>query len=203
MDGVFMRRMCSCVLTCLTLAAFVWFGTVLADRQMLRQEWIRIHVVAHSDSPEDQRLKLSVRDAVVDSLRSELGRISDPEAARQYLDQKLPYIQELASRTLTALGCDAAVTVSLQQEAMERTSNSLLSLPAGVYESLRIIIGDGQGANWWSVLFPEAVPAMAAGDTAENAAPAFSQPSEGTGEVVIRFYVLDLLGKLENIFFSG
>ena len=198
-----MRKLCIRILICLSLAAFVWFGTVLADREMLRQELIRIHVVANSDSPEDQRLKLSVRDAVVDSLRSELAQISDPEAARQYLQQKLPCIQQLADRTLTALGCDAPVTVSLQKEAMEQSSNSLLSLPAGVYESLRIVIGEGQGANWWSVIFPETLSAMAAEDTEEKAAPAFSSDAEETGELVIRFYVLDLLGKLENIFFPG
>ena len=197
-----MGKLCARILACLSLAVFVWFGTVLADREMLRQELIRIHVVANSDSPEDQRLKLSVRDAVVDSLRSELAQISDAEAARQYLRQKLPYIQQVADRALMALGCDAPVTVSLQKEAMEQSSNSLLSLPAGVYESLRIVIGEGQGANWWSVIFPQALPAVAA-DTVENVTPAFSPASEETGELVIRFYVLDLLGKLENIFFSG
>lgn len=198
-----MGKLCARILVCLSLAVFVWFGTVLADREMLRQELIRIHVVANSDSPEDQRLKLSVRDAVVDSLRSELAQIYDAEAARQYLRQKLPYIQQVADQALMALGCNAPVTVSLQKEAMEQSSNSLLSLPAGVYESLRIVIGEGQGANWWSVIFPETLPAMAVSDTVENVTPAFSPASEETGELVIRFYVLDLLGKLENIFFSG
>lgn len=198
-----MRKLCTRVLICLSLAVFVWFGTVLADRELLRQELIRIHVVANSDSPEDQRLKLSVRDAVVDSLRTDLAQISDAEAARQYLQQKLPCIQHTACNALALLGYDVPVTVSLQKEAMEQSSNSLLSLPAGVYESLRIVIGKGQGANWWSVIFPETIPAMATADAVENAAPAFSPASEETGELVIRFYVLDLLGKLENIFFSG
>lgn len=187
---------------CLILTVFLWFGMVLADRQALRTELIRIHVVANSDTPEDQSLKLSVRDAVVESLRTQLCQISDPEAARSYLRQKLPYIQQLARQTLQALGCDASVAVRFQKEAMDRSTNGLLSLPAGVYDSLRIIIGEGQGENWWSVVFPELVTGLLISDT-EEAAPAFSGESSGNKELRIHFLLLDLLGRLENIFCAG
>ena len=203
MGGVFMGRAFKSVIICLVLVVFVWFGTVLADRQKLRQELIRIHVVANSDSSADQSRKRSVRDAVIGSIGKELQTVSDPEAARQYLQDKLPDIRQLAEKTLRALGCDAKVTVDLQKEALERTCNGLISLPAGIYESLRIIIGEGKGENWWSVIFPESVVEWAAADAGGNAAPVFSADSQKPGELEIRFYVLDMLGRMENIFFPG
>ena len=185
------------------IAVFVWFGTVLADRQKLRQELIRIHVVADSDTPEDQSVKLTVRDAVLSSLRSDLERISDVDKAREYLQNKLPYIQNVASRTLQALGCTDTVSVSLQRERFGRTACALYSLPAGIYESLRITIGSGQGENWWSVVFPDLVFS----ETEDSGI--LSVFAESTGkpqkkkEPGIRFWALDALGRLENIFFAG
>ena len=196
----FMRKFCVRILICLVLVGFVWFGTVLADRQKLREELIRIHVVANSNTPEDQSIKLTVRDAVVDSLRQDLQNISDVNLARDYLRDKLPCIQRVANRTLQSLGCDETVTVSLKQEAFENTCNALFSLPAGIYESLRITIGSGQGENWWSILFPEA---LLSGSSAQGILPVFSESIEKGQNIEIRFWLLDVLGKIENIFIAG
>ena len=90
MDGVFMGKLMKRVCFCLVLAAFVWCGTVLADREQLNEGLIRLHVVANSDSGEDQQIKLQVRDAVVESLRVAMADVADvalPYIIRTEADQ--------------------------------------------------------------------------------------------------------------------
>ena len=100
-----MKKMIDRVGICLLIAAFFWCGTLISDRQRLNRELIRLHIVAASDGAEDQARKLRVRDAVTQSLQSELQKLTDAEQARAYLQEKLPDIQQVASRTLQSLGC--------------------------------------------------------------------------------------------------
>ena len=86
------------------VAVFFWCGTFLSDRQRLRQELIRLHVVANSDSESDQARKLLVRDAVVKSLEADLQKVADVQQAKAYLQEKLPSIRITAEKTLRALG---------------------------------------------------------------------------------------------------
>lgn len=93
MDGVFYEETFETNGICLVLAASVWCGSLLADRQRLNDELIRFHVVANSDSEEDQSIKLQVRDAVLNSLQNDLNKIADVNEARAYLQASLPKIQ--------------------------------------------------------------------------------------------------------------
>lgn len=203
-----MKKMVQNIVVCFLLAAFFWCGMLLSDRCRLRQELIRLHVVANSDSSEDQFLKLQVRDAVVNSMRSDLEKVSDVRQAEAYLEEKLPSIQKLASDTLQSLGCNDAVTVSLCQEAFDTRYYDTFTLPAGIYNALRIVIGDGAGANWWCVAFPGlCIPTTSEGIADIAAAAGFpaSLSSTLTGEegYELRFAILDMMGKLENILFGG
>jgi len=196
------------VFICLLLAVFFWCGTLISDRQRLREELIRLHVVAASDSPEDQARKLEVRDAVTKSLQSDLQNIKDAEQAKQYLQAKLPYIQEVARNTLRSLGCEDGVSVSLCREAFDTRVYDTFTLPAGVYEALRIVIGEGQGKNWWCVVFPGlCIPAASEGFETVAAGAGFpealNQSLSGESNWDLRFGILDAMGKLETILFAG
>ena len=131
------------------LAVCFWCGTLLSDHQRLGRELVRLHVVANSDSTEDQFRKLQVRDAVTESLRRDLQSISDIQQAKAYLQAKLPVIQKVAENTLRSLGCGDTVSVSLCREAFDTRYYDTFMLPAGIYEALRIVIGQGEGKNWW------------------------------------------------------
>ena len=208
MDGVFMRKLCNCVLVCLLLAAFVWFGTVLADRQKLRQELIRIHVVANSDSAEDQAVKLQVRDAVLKSMQQDLEKIADVEEAKAYLRENLPKLEAIAQRVLTTAGFDEQVSVSLCRAAFDTRKYETFTLPAGVYDALRIVIGSGEGQNWWCVAFPGlCLPATTAEFEDKAVGAGFSESLTGAvsgqKEYKVRFYFLDVMGRLENKLFAG
>ena len=193
---------------CLLIAVLFWCGTLLSDRQRLNSELIRLHVVANSDSQEDQIRKLKVRDAITNSLSEELKHVTDVNQARTYLRQKMPAIQSVARSVLQELGCEDAVSVSLCRETFDTRVYDTFVLPAGVYEALRIVIGEGNGKNWWCVVFPDlCIPAAGEGFEEVAAGAGFPQTLgkslAGTDGYELRFGVLDLMGKLENLLFEG
>ena len=190
------------------LAALVWTGALLADRQRLSRDLVRLHVVAASDSADAQEQKLMVRDAVLESLRQGLADLTDVEQAKEYIRQHLPELDRIANEVLSSAGSGDRAAVSLTEEAFPTREYDTFSLPAGIYESLRIVIGEGEGHNWWCVVFPElCLPATVEGF--EDAAEAGGFPDSLTGALSgedgyqIRFFFLDLLGKVENFFHGG
>lgn len=192
---------------CVLLAAgLLWGGSVILDRKMLDSDLVRLHIVAQSDSEEDQAVKLRVRDAVTAYLQDALAGARDSEEARAVLRRELPALEELANRVLAQAGASQTATAQLTREAFDSREYDTFSLPAGVYHSLRITIGQGQGRNWWCVVFPSlCVPATAAEfeDTAREAgmSDALECALTGQEEYRARFYLLELLGRVE-IFLS-
>ena len=192
----------------MALAVFVWCGTLLSDRNQLNEQLIRLHVVANSDSEADQNIKLKVRDAVLESMKNDLSNIADVENARAYLLNNLPKIQKAANDTLKADGFEEEAVVKLCKETFDTLYYDTFTLPAGVYEALRITIGAGAGNNWWCVVFPSlCIPATSDefADTAVGAgfSESLSGALSGEQKYEVRFLLLDSLGKLENILFEG
>ena len=129
------------------------------------------------------------------------------EEAKAYLQENLPKIRTIANETLNAMGFDGEAVVTLCKEAFDTRYYDTFTLPAGVYESLRITIGEGEGKNWWCVAFPTlCVPATTEGFADAAVGAGFSDTLSNTlaGEegYEVRFYLLDALGRLENIFFK-
>ena len=203
-----MKKLCKRILICAVFAACVWTWGVLKDREMLNNELLRLHVVANSDSQEDQAVKLRVRDAVVESLREEMAKITDFEQARAYIQENLPKIQRVANDCLEALGFEGNAVVSLGKEVFDTRYYDTFTLPAGVYEALRITIGAGEGKNWWCVVFPTlCLPATSDGfeDVAAGAGfpDALTATLEGEQGYQVRFFLLDLLGRWQGKGFKG
>ena len=191
---------------CILLAALVWLGSVVADRRYLNEHVIRLHVVANSDSREDQQLKLQVRDAVT----AWLADAADPQmTARQaavWLSDQLPRLERVAKDAAAAAGWQGEVSVSFGKEAFPIREYETFTLPAGVYQSLRIGIGESQGKNWWCVVFPSLCLPATSEDFRDTAAGAgFSDSLSGAlsdGRTYeVRFFLLDWLGRLENFLF--
>ena len=191
---------------CFLAAFLVWFGTVLADRQALNDNVIRFHVVANSDSEADQTVKLQIRDAVNDYLQPILEEIPTAQEAKAWLETHLQELKAVADRVLTENGFSETTDVTLQKEAFTTREYDTFTMPAGVYDTLRITVGEGEGKNWWCVVFPRlCLPAVSEGfeDTAAGAG--FSDALTGAleGEYQVRFFVLDCLGWLKNFFFGS
>ena len=130
---------------------------------------IRLHVLANSDSEEDQSLKLKVRDTVA-ALTEELTRAAaDIDDAERILRESLELIRSRAQKTLSELGCEYPVSVELGRENYPRKSYDSICFPAGEYRSLRVMIGKAEGQNWWCVLFPQLCLGAATKKQAEDA----------------------------------
>lgn len=191
---------------CLLLAVSVWTWSLMRDRQYLDRELIRMHIVANSDTEADQAIKLQVRDAIVASLSEGMKEIGDVQAAKDYLQMNLSKIENVANQTLEKAGVDSRAVVTLCKEAFDTRKYDTFTLPAGVYESLRVVIGEGQGKNWWCVAFP-ALCASATSEAFQQSAQtagmdaALSETLSGEGDTQLRFYLLDVLGRVEKIGF--
>ena len=120
----------------------------------IAQEIIRFHVIANSDSTEDQALKLVVKDNLVKSLSPLLDDASTINEARSILLEQQALIQETAEDTIQARGYDYSVKVSLEKCYFPMKVYGDYSFPPGTYEALRVQIGAAKGKNWWCVMFP-------------------------------------------------
>lgn len=177
------------------------------DKSALSNNLIRLHVIANSDSQEDQMVKLKVRDAVLEEIRGITEIAADRNEAYSLLTERLPGLQETANRVLQAQGSTATATVELGEEAYPTRQYDTFSLPAGVYDSLRITIGDGEGQNWWCVVFPGLCLPTASEEVADTAVSAgFSEDLGNTlttqDGYQVRFFLLDCIGWVENFFFN-
>lgn len=203
-----MRKLGNMLLFCLVLTASVWICGILADKQTLRQELVRLHVVAASDSAEDQAMKLQLKDKIVESLKEDMASLNSAEEAKSYLQENLPKIEALANRFLQEAGSTDTVSVSLALEEFSTRVYDTFTLPAGLYDALRITIGEGEGKNWWCVVFPGlCLPATTEGFEDAASCAGFSDSLtaalEGEEDYEIRFWVLEAVGRLENFLHRG
>ena len=132
----------------------LWGAASLGQQEELGRKVIRLHVIANSDSPEDQALKLRVRDRVLARAQEILEQSADMEQAEQALTAALPELTREARETLAAEGCAQPVQARLEPAEFPTKDYDGFSLPAGKYLALRVIIGQGAGQNWWCVVFP-------------------------------------------------
>lgn len=200
-----MKKIAKAFLVIVVFVSLFALGGVIADKQQLEQGIVRLHVIANSDSQEDQAQKLRVKDAVVAYLQPEMQHIDTKEQALDYLQPKLPEIQKLANEILMNEGSVYKATVTLEETSFDTRDYDTFSLPAGVYDALRIQIGEAQGKNWWCVVFPSlCLPATGEGVAATAVASGFDDGLTNTLQreegYEIRFFILDCFGKLENFF---
>lgn len=203
MDGDFyMKKWIKLVILVLVIFIFTYGADLLRDQNALENNLVRLHVVANSDSQVDQQTKLLVRDKVTGLLEKAMGDLPDAQAALEYLRQKLPQIQEAANQVLQDAGCRLKAVVTLAKECFPTRDYDTFSLPAGVYNSLRITIGEGEGRNWWCVLFPSlCIPASSDGfeeaaqvsGMSDTLSQTLTQADSG---YELRFCLLDWLGSL-------
>ena len=176
------------------------------QQRQLAGKLIRLHVVANSDSLSDQTLKLQVRDAVLAAAEPVLRAADDPEQA---LAGQLGTLEKAAARTLREAGSADTVTVTMQNERFPTRDYETFSLPAGVYRTLRVTIGAGEGHNWWCVVFPTICTA-ASMDELETAAVSggFSEAdvrliTGADSGCVLKFKTLEWLEKLKTLLWGA
>lgn len=129
-------------------------GYASASRSALAEQVLRLHVVANSDSAEDQTVKLQVRDAVLAQAEPLLEGVEDSRSAERILTPHLAELEQTAAEVLSAQGFEDAVAVSITEQWFPTKEYESFALPAGQYRALKVVIGEGKGQNWWCVVFP-------------------------------------------------
>ena len=178
----------------MALSVTLCLGAWAQGRQSaISSKLVRLHVIAVSDAREEQALKLRVRDAVLEYLSPRLTGAADSDQAQTIIRQELEGIRLVAESAAQG----RSVTVALGKERYPTKHYEGFTLPAGKYESLRITLGQGQGHNWWCIVFPPVCLSASQSDTVEQqlGQEDFRLISDGEG-YELRFKLLELWGQL-------
>lgn len=124
------------------------------SRRGITEDVFRLHVIANSDSDEDQALKLRVRNAVLEASADIFGGAVSAADAKQLSEENLQLFEAAAAAEIAASGYDYPVRCEVGTVHFDRRVYGSAELPEGDYSALRVIIGEGEGRNWWCVMFP-------------------------------------------------
>lgn len=145
------------LLIILLLAVFLILNLVSYTNYVfagLQDNIFRLHILANSDSEEDQALKLAVRDSVIDYMKEINSGSKTKEETIKVVNENLEEIKEIAENKIRELGFDYEVNLEIGNFNFPTKYYGNISLPAGNYDALKINIGEAQGQNWWCSLFP-------------------------------------------------
>lgn len=183
------------VMAAVVLLAGLGFCWSLSGGEAAAEELpFRLHIIANSDSAADQALKLQVRDAVVDHLTPLLANAGTREQARETVLAELDTLQALAQGICSDFAYGAYAEVGSFEFPPKRYGAAVL--PAGEYQALRIVLGEGAGHNWWCVLFPPLCFVDECGET-ESAGMDRSSGSLLQGEREVRLKMAEIFARAE------
>ncbi len=148
------KRWIQAVCGALVLSMVLSLCGLYGECQGIRSRVLRLHILANSDSEADQQLKLQVRDAVTAAAAGWLDEATNAAEARALAQQQLPRLQAVAQQTVQQAGYAYPVQVQLCRMYFTTRRYDTVTMPAGMYDAVRLTIGSGQGHNWWCVVFP-------------------------------------------------
>ena len=168
----------------------------------VRDDVVRLHILANSDSEIDQAVKLKVRDALLKKNTSLLTKGVNTDNAPLYFEVSKDELLETAQTVLKENGFDYGAVITLEKEYFETREYGKLTFPAGEYTALKVVLGEGKGHNWWCVMFPPlCVPAADGIETDENTADYLTENGEkivsGGNKFVVKFKLLELYEELK------
>ena len=169
----------------------------------IRANTIRLHVIANSDSAADQNIKLKVRDAILSAGPNIFDGTVTPDNAQKKITNEIQHLENTANKVLREYNQSYNATVSLTTEFFDtRIYDDNLTLPAGKYLALKVVLGEGEGKNWWCVMFPSlCLPATE--KTNNNAlkntyADDERYIIENSDKYEIRFKIIEIIETLKN-----
>lgn len=197
MKLLFRSFCCAMIISC--LLSLTGFGAACQD---IGDNVLRLHILANSDSEHDQNLKLRVRDGITDYMSKLFSESASKEEALKTAKEHTDDIARKSEEILIQNGCTDSVSVSVLNMPFDTRCYDDFSLPAGYYDAVRIVIGEGKGHNWWCVLYPAVcVPAAECSicdelnDTERNIV-------TESDRYVIRFKIAEIFTSLYSMFFK-
>ena len=179
----------SCILILLSLVIIAALPT--ENDLEIYSDTLRLHILAASDTAEDQNLKLALRDGILSEYGERLSDFESVEGAKSELPLLLSDIESYSQSFIEARGFDYPVKATISEEWYETRDYGEFSLPCGYYSSLRVIIGEGEGENWWCVLYPPLCLDMSKSNL-------YSESEEALimGKYKLKFKILELASEL-------
>lgn len=153
-EHLFLTLSASCL--ALSLICFTAWTREKEERvaEALAPQVLRFHVLADSDAPEDQALKLQVRDLLLHEIRRSVPSRSDKEQIQRYIEGHESELEQAANTFIKEQGFSCTADIRLEQAYFPTRVYGDLTFPCGVYDAVRVVIGSGKGHNWWCVLYP-------------------------------------------------
>ncbi len=148
------KRILISFFTVCSILLFIGIMLPVRGEEEIYENVVRLHVLANSDSEEDQALKLKVRDAILERTVPLLSDCRSQEDACRLLEEHKGELQEIAEGVIRQEGYDYPVSILLGEEAYPERDYDSVCFPSGEYTSLRVCIGEAEGQNWWCCLFP-------------------------------------------------
>lgn len=189
------------------LVALLWGSGTAQAQEQLSDSLVRLHVIANSDSQQDQADKLAVRDAILTLVEAWGEQADSVEEMEEMLSGHLDELEQAGEQALRERECLYDVTASVTNCYFPTKTYEGFSLPAGTYTALRLVIGEGEGANWWCVAFPPLCVGASAKSMEEAAQVGFFTQeqvdllTQQEGEYILKFRSMELLGQLKSLFF--
>ncbi len=163
------------------------------------EDTVRLHILANSDSSEDQALKIEIRDRILQKYGENLRKYGTKSEAESSIKGLLPQIESDAERWVGEMGYAYSVRATLTEEWYETRDYGDFSLPCGIYTSLRIVIGSGKGQNWWCIMYPPLCTELACEDApADDGLIDYTKEEIkliGGGKYQIKFKILEELSR--------
>lgn len=182
----------------LVLIAALIAAAVPTDAEaMIYDDTVRLHILANSDKEDDQRLKIAVRDGILEKYSDTLLECQSTDDAERVINGLIPSIEADAESIIKNAGYDYSVTATLGKEWYDTRVYDDFTMPRGVYTSLQIIIGEGEGKNWWCVMYPPLCTELASENAPSDDAVADYSKAEVTlirgGKYNVKFKILEIL----------
>lgn len=178
-----MRKLELALLTGLIAAVIIsnvsGFESFKKSYDKLQNGVLRMHILANSDSEEDQKLKLKVRDRLLEYSEDIFGDETDIEDVKHNVSRNLNKIKEIAEKVIEENGFSYDVNCKLVNMEFDERVYDDITMPAGTYDALRVTIGNAEGKNWWCVMYPPlCVPAVSDKNIEEDKTVSASKNSE-------------------------
>lgn len=171
--------------------------------ESVRQDVVRLHVLANSDSTADQELKIKVRDALLEQNTLLLTQGVNKENAVEYFENSRDELLEAARSVIAESGFDYDVIMYIDEEYFETRKYGDMTFPAGEYTALKVIIGSGEGKNWWCVMFPPLCVPAADDVEIKNTTDGYLTESgskivNGGNKYIVKFKLLEMYEEIQN-----
>lgn len=182
------------------LCSVFWsFADFDASCEELRHGVLRLHIIANSDSDEDQALKLKIRDRILQASDSLFETDKDLNSALKTAEENLSLYEEIAKSVIAENGFNYKAEAKIDEAFFETRVYDDFTLPSGYYDSLIINIGKAKGKNWWCVIFPGVcVPTDNAARLSDSVGENGTEIAENSQKYIIRFKTVEIYEKLKK-----